>query len=221
MKKQTPVFALAVAAVLMLAASFYSCNKKDDTVDNNNDSTSQQIDSILPPAFNDSLKAHNFPLNSGNTPPTINGIYLFEAINDYDNSSTFSVGEAADDSKFKIANQHGTSADVYIKGSVTTTSVDTSSAQIIAGTGNDFTIYARSHGGSPVYTYDYVVTGSYSTAGIKDFKLAFVVIDDGGNSYIASTGTVRIFHDKDSSAAATDVFRLMTPENIKKAIGSR
>jgi len=117
------------------------------------------------------------------------------------------------DAKVKIANQSGTDADVFIKGWVGVDVVDTSSAQIIAGNGNDFTVYAQAHGGSPVYTYDYVLTGTYTADGIQNMKFAFVMIDDGGNSGAASTGTIRIFHDDDNRASNAPSFRTMQQIN--------
>jgi len=209
MKKQLQFRDLIIGAIA-IAIIFLSSCKKDGGED---DKVVEDIQNILPKEFIDSLTAHGLTLQQGKTPPTINGIYDFEPVNDYDNSGAFYPGDAALDSKIKIENQSGTDADVYIKGWVDLNTADTSSAQVIAGTGNDFTVYAQAHGGSPVYTYDYVLTGTYTADGIENMKMAFVMIDNGGNGSAASTGTIRIFHDEDLNASTTSIFRSMLPEN--------
>lgn len=209
MKKQIQFRDLIIGAIA-IAIIFLSSCKKDG---GENDKIVEEIQNILPKEYIDSLTAHGLTLHEGKTPPVINGIYNFEPINDYDNSNVFYPGATALDAKIKIENQAGTDADVYIKGWVDLNIPDTSSAQIIAGNGNDFTVYAQAHGGSPVYTYDYVLTGTYAADGIKNMKFAFVMIDNGGNSSAATTGTIRIFHDDDQNASTTTVFRSMTPAN--------
>lgn len=206
---------LLVTAIGTLLISSCKKTKADKT-----DPVAKQIQTILPQNFIDSLKAHGLSLNDGKTPPVITGAYSFDPINDYDNSKVFSVGSPASNAKIKIANQVGTDAQVYIKGWVS--GVDTSSAQIIAGTANDFTVYAQAHGGSPVYTYDYVITGTYATTGLQNLKFAFVMINNGGNTAAATTGTIRIFHDKDNTASLTTTFRFVPAEDadLKAAGGS-
>ncbi len=200
---------LLVMAFVITALGISSCKKNDE---GSGDNITAQIQTILPQKYLDSLTAHNFVVNQGKTPPVINGIYLFEPINDYDNSFLFTVGGAASNAKLKVANQSGTNADVYIKGWVGVNAIDTSSARVIAGTGNDFTVYAQAKGGSPVYTYDYVLTGTYAAAGVQNMKFAFVMIDNGGNTLAAKTGTIRIFHDKDNVGAVQIAFRTMQTE---------
>ena len=215
---KTKLKTLVIGVIILNLAFIFSCKKDKD---NTTDTVVQQIQTILPQKYIDSLKAHGLLLNEGSTPPIINGIYSVDPINDYDNSHVFNVGGDATNTKFKIANQSGTHADVYVKGWINIDDIDTSSAQIVAGTGNDFTVFAQAHGGNPVYIYDYILTGTYSAAGLKNLKFAFVVIDNGGNAAAAATSTIRIFHDKDNNASATTVFRPMLTESTHlKATGS-
>jgi hypothetical protein len=207
-KMKITIKPILMAVIVIAAISVSSCKKNHEDNGNTNTVTTQ-IQTILPQKYIDSLTAHGLVLSNGKTPPVINGAYVFEPINDYDNSHIFSVGGAASDAKVKIANQSGNNAAVYIKGWVGIGVVDTSSAQVIAGAGNDFTVYAQAKGGSPVYTYDYVMTGTYSSAGIQNMKFAFVMIDNGGNSLAATTGTIRIFHDQDNIGSTTTTFRSM------------
>ncbi len=193
---------IAIAGII-ITAGLFSCKKnKEETP---SDPIVTQIQNILPQKFIDSLKKHGIVVNEGSTPPTINGIYIIEPINDYDNSFNFSPGDAADDARIKISNQSGSTAAVYIKSDG---DIDTSTAQIIAGSGNDFTVYAQAKGGTPVYTYDYVMTGTYSATGIVNIKFSFVMVDNGGNTGIAPTGTIRIFHDLNNLASITSAFRV-------------
>src|SRR6185312_11614274 len=149
MKIASSPILMAIIAMALLTVS--SCKKNHE---DNNDSVIAQIQAILPQRYIDSLKAHGFIVNDGKTPPVIANIYDFEPINDYDNSHVFAVGGSAITAKIKIANQVGNNASVYIKSWVGVGIADTSLAQIIAGTGNDFTVYAQAKGGHPTYTYD-------------------------------------------------------------------
>lgn len=123
--------------------------------------------------------------------------------------------------KIYVANQSGTDADVYIKGFISLSTTDTSSAQVIAGNGNDFTIYAQAKGGIPVYTYDYIFTGTYTAAGLQNLKFAFIMIDNGGNNSAAATETIRIFHDNDMNSEVITTFRsAFSPGDIGTAVGA-
>ncbi|MBX3242622.1 MAG: hypothetical protein KIT80_05730 [Chitinophagaceae bacterium] len=194
---------ITTLALIAIITGFASCEKEDEK----SETLIEEIQGILPKQYIDSLKAYTFPLNDGKTPPTINGIYAFQPVNEHDNSGVFDKGEAAVDATIKVANQAGTNADVFIKGWVAAGQVDTSSAQIIAGKNNDFTVYAQARGGFPEYVYAYIISGVHTPGGIQYFRMAFVMINDGGNPLAAAKGTIRIFNDKDNIAAPTPVFR--------------
>ncbi len=200
----------------LATTALFSCEKEDESTE----TLAEEIQDIVPKQYIDSLEAYSFELNDGKTPPNINGIYAFQPINEHDNSGVFSKGEAAADATIKVANQAGTDADVFIKGWVGAGWVDTSSAQIIAGKNNDFTLYAQARGGFPEYVYAYIISGVHTPGGIQRFRMAFVMINDGGNPLAATTGTIRIFNDKDNNAAPTPVFRKSAGGSLQKPAGA-
>ncbi len=191
---------------LILSISSISCKKADVNLP-------AEALAILPQRFANNLASNGFTFNTGNTPDSIENIYLFEPINDYDNSGVFTEGQSAFDAKIKIANQSGSDADVFIYNWIVGV-YDTSQANLIIGTGNSITVFAQATGkvGSITYKYDYVFSGTFDvTDGIHDLKFAFVMVDNPGAPGVAATGTQRIFHDKDALAAFTSFFRLSNP----------
>ena len=161
----------------------------------------------------------NFGGGSGNNPAIADNIYLFEPVNDYDNSGAFSPGSTALDAKIKIANQSGDKADIYIYNWIVG-AYDTSDANIIIGDGNNITAIAQAKGssGGVTYKYDYVISGTLTASGLSNIKFAFVMIDNPGAFLVATTGTQRIFHDADGIAELTSTFRLnnQLPPNSTK-----
>ncbi len=188
---------------IILSISCISCKKADVNLP-------AEALAILPQRFANNLANNGFTFNTGNTPVSIENIYLFEPVNDYDNSGIFTAGQSAFDAKIKIANQSGSDADVFIYNWIVGV-YDTSQANLIIGTGNNVTVFAQATGkvGSITYKYDYVFSGTFNVSdGIHDFKFAFVMVDNPGAPGVAATGTQRIFHDKDALAVFTSFFRL-------------
>lgn len=188
---------------IILSISCISCKKADVNLP-------AEALAILPQRFANNLANNGFTFNTGNTPVSIENIYLFEPVNDYDNSGVFTAGQSAFDAKIKIANQSGSDADVFIYNWIVGV-YDTSQANLIIGTGNNVTVFAQATGkvGSITYKYDYVFSGTFNVSdGIHDFKFAFVMVDNPGAPGVAATGTQRIFHDKDALAVFTSFFRL-------------
>lgn len=197
-----------VLPFIILTLSCFSCKKADVNLP-------AEALAILPQRFANNLANNGFTFNTGSTPSNIENIYLFEPVNDYDNSGVFTSGQSAFDAKIKIANQSGSDADVFIYNWIVGV-YDTSQANLIIGTGNSITVFAQATGkvGSTVYKYDYVFSGTFdAAAGIRDLKFAFVMVDNPGAPGVAATGTQRIFHDKDALAAFTSFFRLSNSSN--------
>ncbi len=197
MKKQ--VFLIVVGFAFCLAA----CKK--DKVGN----VSAEIREVMPQQYIDSLTQHGFKLNEEDEPADIKGIYEIKAKCDYDTYGSFPVGAMANFVKLKVQNEQGTNAELYLKGFTSTTSIDTSLKQVIAGEGDNVTIYALCKGiiNTPI-TYNYVVTGKKTSTGLQGLKFVFIMIDNGGNANVAKNGTVRIFHDVENISHYTSEFRL-------------
>lgn len=210
MKKQIKFFALTA---IIASTLFTACKKnKDDeaapvpTVD----PVQQQIQSIIPQQYIDSLARLGFTFNNGNTPPSLNGIYRFDPVCDYDNSYMMYVGYRPTRANIKIENQSNTAATVYFRGLASLDGIDTSASQVITGTGNTFTMYSKFilTSRTPNPTIAYVITATKSANGLMNPKGAFVMVDDNGNTGVMPTGTIRIFHDDTSLCENINVFRM-------------
>jgi hypothetical protein len=211
--------------LLFIISSLFmtSCKKDKDEVVNNtgnnnptNDSaTIAQISLIIPPEYLDSLTAHGFQLRNGNTPPNIVGIYKFDPICDYDNSGLLPVGNPVFRMNLQVESQTGTSAVVYFKGLVELDGIDTCASQVITGTNNDFTMYAKFILTSvdPSPTVAYLITATKAPNGLMNPRGGFVMVDDNGNSDVMPTGSVRIFHDLTNIAENISVFKQINPAN--------
>ncbi len=189
-------------AIILFATTFTAC-KKDKTL-----ILPDEALALLPKQFADELFKNGFDFYTGNNPAIIDNIYLFQPINDFDNSGYFKKGESASNAKIKIANQLGQNADIFIYNWVLG-KYDTSIANIIIGDGNKITAIAQAQGISDniTYKYDYVFTGVLTSSGLANIKFAFVMVDNPGAVGISKTGTIRMFHDRDKLAEFTNTFR--------------
>lgn len=204
---------LLLLAIIVVATSLVSCKKEKSKV------LPDAALALLPEKFANDLVKNGFVFYTGNNPAIADNIYLFEPVNDYDNSGAFSPGSTALDAKIKIANQSGDKADIYIYNWIVG-AYDTSDANIIIGDGNNITAIAQAKGssGGVTYKYDYVISGTLTASGLSNIKFAFVMIDNPGAFLVATTGTQRIFHDADGIAELTSTFRLnnQLPPNSTK-----
>ena len=200
---------LALMVAISFSFAFQSCN--DDP------KVSSDVLDLLPEEFYQELVDNGFVFNFGENPPTVENIYDFEPINEYDNSGVFSPGSSALLTKLKLENQVGNSLDVLIKNWTGLGEVDSSDATIIKGEGSKFTIIAEARGsvGSVNYKYAYAFTGELVSDGIKDAQFAFVMVDNPGASGVATTGTIRSFKEEDGLAEETSVFKLLENNEIK------
>ncbi|MFN8238571.1 MAG: hypothetical protein U0T77_10410 [Chitinophagales bacterium] len=183
---------------LILSISSISCKKADVNLP-------AEALAILPQRFANNLASNGFTFNTGNTPASIENIYLFEPINDYDNSGVFTEGQSAFDAKIKIANQSGSDADVFIYNWIVGV-YDTSQANLIIGTGNSITVFAQATGkvGSITYKYDYVFSGTLmSLMASPRFEICICDGRQSGGAGCCGYRYPTYFHDKDALAAFT------------------
>lgn len=203
-------------AIILFATTFTACKKEKKIVLPN------EALALLPEQFANDLIKNGFVFHVGDNPAISNNIYVFEPINDYDNSGTFAVGQSALTAKIKIANQSGKNADIFVYNWIAG-EYDTSFANIIIGEGNNITAIAQAKGTSNgiTYKYDYVLSGTLTSTGLANTKFAFVMIDNPGAALVAATGTQRIFHDADELAEFTATFRTANPIQATQQVNSK
>jgi hypothetical protein len=195
---------------VLFASAFFTQGCDDDSIPSD-------ILELLPKEYYQELLDNGFIFNLGETPPNVENIYDFEPENEYDNSGVFTPGSTAILTKWKFENQVGNALDVFIKNWTGVGLVDASSATIIKGEGNKFTIIAQAEGesGGIDYKYDYALTGTTSDDGIANAQFAFVMVENPGAPGVATQGTIRIFKDLNDLASETLVFRLTESTEVK------
>jgi hypothetical protein len=181
------------------------------------------LNTIITPAILDSLEKDGTVINSGLTPPSINGTYLLSPDScTFDDSGEELANTLFDNYDYEFADQNTAQYTVKVSyvdiGDTDDTGSD-NSATYIAGTGSLFTVFAQATGtdeGIP-YVSLQVVSGSITTGGIKNFQLSTYLVSktgDASNSVIEPVGSIRIFLAEDG-LAAIQTSSAVTPNKIQ------
>jgi hypothetical protein len=203
MKMTTKTLVLCCSALLFFQACKKS-KKEDDP------GFSQQIQNIVPDSLIAKFRAAGIEINSGKTPPVINGIYLANPMNTvYDNSGT--AGSTISDYKYKFYNQSNDNLTVQLDyKAMNYSDAATGAGAYLSGTDNKFTAFVQSQGTSNgiSYTVLSIFSGEVSSQGLANFKHAVYVKDKSAdpNNLLSPVGTLRIFKDGNNLAEATSTF---------------
>lgn len=204
--------ALRNILLVVLTGFFVSSCKKSDTPNtpSNNNIFPTPISNLAPQSMIDSLRASGSVINSGTTPPIVNGIYLMQTDSCvYDNSAGNYTGTLFADYKFRFSNQVNSTFTIsvdqknLISGILNSTPVYT----YISGSGNDFSIFilrTTSPGGITVEQFN-VLSGTITSAGIQNFQNTLYMRSKGndpGNTIVAA-GTIRRFVNGGAGIAVT------------------
>jgi len=214
--KKLNLFFIA-AAVVVLAAS--SCGKGEKVAPKTDPKLGSNypevLNTIVTPAMIDTLKSHGLVINSGTTPPTVNGVFL-QAPNVciYDNVSP-NAGRIFTNYEYQFLNQDNSKYTLTVNYSNAIVGAGDSgtdgAATYIAGNGNLFTVFAEVTGTLNGVTYKelQVLTGEVQPAGLKNFQWAFLMVsksEDPGDKKVAKVGTIRIFDDQDKFSEKQGTF---------------
>lgn len=201
-----------ISKVLLLCAFcvvIYSC-KDECNCPNDNTPDGYVNTTDIPKYIQDSLKNHNFPIYSGTTPPNVEGVYYVdpaEAV--YSSDGYFDPGEYASSVYILLSNQSGSNVTFEMKDDVT---AGQGEAAVIAGTGNNFTLYviANTTNGSATAKVATLITGTKTAGGIKDIRYAGTMIEKNDpNGIFMDEGTFRIFKDSDELAENASLSQTM------------
>lgn len=194
--------------VIIAACSFVSCKKSDNPAPAEVYPT--PISNLVPQSMIDSLRARGVNINSGTTPPIVNGVYLMTPDScTYDNSPGNYTGTIFTDYKFRFSGQDNAAFTVIVEqkalpsGTLSSTPVSV----YISGSGNKFSIFVLrtvSPGGIQVQQFN-ILSGTLTAGGIQNLQNSLYVRSKGsdpGNTYPAA-GTVRVFINGGAGMAAT------------------
>ncbi|WDF54931.1 hypothetical protein [Mucilaginibacter sp. KACC 22063] len=223
---------LKLPAFLMLFVLAFAACKKDKKDDNTptgplGPNYPQALNNIVTPAIIDSLKKNGMVINSGLTPPSINGIYLFSpAYCTFDNSGDNRKGYIFDDYKLQFQNQNSTQYTVNLAYKDVQSGGDAAAdnnATYIAGQNNLFTVFAQSKGatkGINYVTLD-VISGQVDAGAMKNLIWSHYLVSKDADplNMIIPVGSTRIFTDKDGSSDSQTTFSVL-PKPIQTAIKS-
>lgn len=211
MKKLSNII-IAAGVICML---FASC-KKDNS--NNKQAAAKLgtnfpsiLNTIITPAVIDSLQKDGMIINSGLTPPTVNGAYFFHPqYCTFDNSGSGYLGQVIDDYKYNFTSQNSSAFTISVQYEdvVGNDSGSDGSATYISGSGDLFTIFAQSNGVSQGISYVLlqVLSGQVANGSIKNLQIGEYLqskVGDTGNTVVERVGSTRIFIDQDGNSEAT------------------
>jgi hypothetical protein len=177
---------------------------------------SDSIRNIVPQPIIDSLRNWGMTIYDGQQPPTLSGSYLI--VTDsciFDNSGFMKAGKLFDEYQYTFSQEDLSRLTIRIDTKAINdpngyTENDTdSTATFLAGTGNNFTIFAEEKGtvtsgyGISTYTELNIISGQISPGGIAHFEYSIYMKDknDPANQLIP-VNTSRIFLDGDVNGLA-------------------
>src|SRR5690606_6388745 len=170
------------------------------------------IDFLSQDAYN-SLLDLGIPINTGSTPPNVEGAfrmtpYILESSNV--ENENFEIGDLFADNKFYFSNQNFETLSInFYKETINENGVIISTEagleSFISGSGDKFTIFVKTEGfsegssGQVHFINGVAVSGTLTTDGVQDMKHAFVIIEKTGdvNDKFIDEGEGRLFEDAD------------------------
>ena len=199
-------FALLPAVVLV---SLTGC--QSDTVDPTK-GFSASIQNLISPADIEKLRARGMPINEGQRPPSIEGIYVsspHQLVSPYGPDDTYAVGHAFADLVLRFSNQNSTdlTATVDLKNAGSTGS---GVGGFLAGNGSTFTFFAEIDlvSGNATAKQVRIFSVEITPDGIKDLYTTLLITgkNDPDNTLIP-VGVSRIIRDGNGLASVRSTFR--------------
>lgn len=190
----------SIPLILCIGLAFSSCNNDDDEPKG----VQSKINTVIPEESLRIVRELGIETYSGDTPPDITGTYLMSPNlmlrsnipNDAPSNTQF-VSYTINFSNFNASN--------FSIGYVGTASGerDASESAVIAGSGNNFSVYGKSTSvvGANSVVLGVVFSGTLENGKIKNLRRAIIVIDDSnGGPNLLKKGNARVFHDGDKTS---------------------
>lgn len=188
----------------------------------------EDINNLVPEYIVDELKRLGMPVNTGFTPPTVNGIYNITQFilknsnitNDWANGTRFN------DVRVRLYDQNNSNLTIkyedaninYTTGVVTSTSTGTSA--YIVGNGNLFTVFVRvisTRSTGETAELVFIISGTMSGLNVNNMHWANFMLNNNGHSVYMSNGSGRVFYDLDG---VSEKVGSLTPSEIPTKSGA-
>jgi hypothetical protein len=216
-----------VILLLLISVVIYSCKKNEVSEPTIEEILNKKINEIIPQKYLDTLKRLGLVVNTGTTPPNVEGIYVVaphkmansNIPNDYYWNHDFS------DAKVKFTDQSIKDFGIKLFAKNYLAANDTSIVTAISGNGNDFTVYGKVKAVA-ANNLDYIIvgviiSGTKDGTAIKKLKTGLINIDaskDFSNGTFILEGQGRIAYDSDNISESSLYFRgsepINSPENF-------
>ncbi len=221
---------LKISSLLLLIPLLFVACKKE-----NNDETPtgplgakypQVINNVITPEILESLKKNGMTINSGTTPPTINGVFLFSpAYCSFDDSGNNLKGSYFNDYKIQFKNQNTNDYTVsmeYKDVSDGTDSGGDNNATYISGENNLFTVFSQVKGksGNVNYVALDVISGEAAAGSMKNLIWSHYLVSKEGDVsdvFLVPVGTTRIFKDENGLSNGQTTFSML-PKNLQSIV---
>ena len=188
---------IIVVGIFIIVAS---CNDKKEE----EPKVESKINKAVPEEYLQIVRGLGMDTYYGDTPPDITGTYLMSPnillrsniVNDAPSNSPFV------DYTVNFSNQNSTNFSISFTGTASNEKEQSNSA-VIAGSGNDFSVYGQSTSvvGSNSIVLGVIYSGTLENGKIKNMKRAIIVIDDtNAGPNLLKKGNARVFHDTDKSS---------------------
>ncbi|MRS65499.1 hypothetical protein [Larkinella terrae] len=174
---------------------------------------SAKIQTIVPQATLDDLKAKGIRINEGSAPPNIEGIFVvnpMRLLSPYNSDDTYSKGRVIDDQTYKFYEQSGSTIKMEFKEGTTKRPVSTGE---LSGSGNKFTLFINTNQTLMPENIDYstlrVISGEIGTGGIINFQTATTLTKKNGDSknlILIPINQARVWEDGDQLAKKVSTY---------------
>ncbi len=193
-----------------LATTLPACKKTNETGSGNTDTFPDPVRNITAQSMIDSIRTIGGMVNSGTTPPVVNGIYLMQPDSCvYDNSPGNFAGTLFADYKFRFSSQNNSSYTLSVEQkNISNGALNPTPASVyISGSGNNFSIFVLrtvSPSGIAVQQFN-ILSGTLTAGGIQNFQNILYIRSKGsdpGNT-LPPAGTIRRFVTGGAGLAVT------------------
>ncbi len=199
-----------IKRVLCLAILLTMGCKKDNESVQKEEIQEKKIQEIIPGNYLNVLKEMGMPIHEGVNPPDITGIYHISPIllfkTNITSAGEFEVGHRFADGRYSFSSLNQNDFTLKVASKQSTVNSE-STVAVISGSGNHFTVYAMeiSTLGANSAVFAYLYSGTLEGASIKDFKMAFINVDNSnGGTLFIKEGEARITHDEDGISEHVD-----------------
>jgi len=203
-------------AIILISFTFSSC--KIDKVapgDALGPNFPSIINTVITPTLLDTLTKNGVVINSGLTPPTVNGIYLLSPnYCIFDNSGNNRAGQTFYSYKYQFSNQNNASFAISIAysdaiGGGTDLGLNANNTYI-SGSGNLFTVFTKITATDEGITYTElkIISGEIEEGGINNLQVSDYwenIVND-PTHLLVPAGTNRIFKDQDGVSETQSTF---------------